>query len=46
MTVVRLHAFPLDERMWPAGTQAPRLYGLGRSMDDWADAVLEATPAG
>ena len=44
MTVVHLHAFPLDERMWPAGTQAPRLYGLGRSMDDWADAVLEAHP--
>ena len=44
MTVVYLHAFPLDERMWPAGTQAPRLYGLGRSMDDWADAVLEAHP--
>jgi len=44
VTVVHLHAFPLDERMWPAGTQAPRLYGLGRSMDDWADAVLEAHP--
>ena len=39
MTVVFLHAFPLDERMWNGGA-APRLYGLGRTMDDWADAVL------
>lgn len=44
MTVVYLHAFPLDERMWPADAAAPRLYGLGRTMDDWADAVLEAYP--
>ena len=44
MTVVHLHAFPLDERMWPAVAAAPRLYGLGRTMDDWADAVLEAYP--
>ena len=44
MTVVYLHAFPLDERMWPAEAAAPRLYGLGRTMDDWADAVLEAHP--
>ena len=44
MTVVFLHAFPLDERMWAAGAEAPRLYGLGRSMDDWGDAVLEAYP--
>ena len=44
MTVVFLHAFPLDERMWRAGTHAPRLYGLDRTMDDWADAVLEAHP--
>jgi pimeloyl-ACP methyl ester carboxylesterase len=42
VTVVFLHAFPLDERMWDAGVVAPRLYGLGRSMDDWADAVLES----
>lgn len=40
MTVVFLHAFPLDERMWEA--EAPRLYGLGRTMDEWADAVLES----
>jgi pimeloyl-ACP methyl ester carboxylesterase len=44
VTVVFLHAFPLDERMWHTGTHAPRLYGLGRTMDDWADAVLEAHP--
>ena len=44
MTVVFLHAFPLDERMWHEGADAPRLYGLGRTMDDWADAVLEAHP--
>ena len=43
MTVVFLHAFPLDERMWDGGV-APRLYGLGRTMDDWADAVLESHP--
>ena len=44
MTVVYLHAFPLDERMWPTEVAAPQLYGLGRTMDDWADAVLEAYP--
>ena len=44
MTVVFLHAFPLDERMWGAHADAPRLYGLGATMDDWADAVLEAHP--
>jgi len=44
VTVVYLHAFPLDERMWPPEAAAPRLYGLGRTMDDWADRVLEAYP--
>ena len=44
MTVVYLHAFPLDERMWASEGAAPRLYGLGRTMDDWAGAVLEAHP--
>jgi len=44
VTVVFLHAFPLDERMWRTDAPAPRLYGLGRTMDDWADAVLEAHP--
>ncbi len=48
MTVVLLHAFPLDERMWEPNLAAlaehdvvtPRLYGLGRTMDEWAEAVL------
>jgi pimeloyl-ACP methyl ester carboxylesterase len=44
VTVVFLHAFPLDERMWRADVEAPRLYGLGRSLDDWADSVLESHP--
>jgi pimeloyl-ACP methyl ester carboxylesterase len=44
VTVVFLHAFPLDERMWDDAAAAPRLYGLGRTMDDWADAVLDAYP--
>jgi pimeloyl-ACP methyl ester carboxylesterase len=46
--VVLLHAFPLDERMWEgqldtlAGidVRTPRLYGRGRSMEDWAGSVL------
>ena len=49
MTVVLLHALPLDPRMWErnvaalAGHEvvAPRLYELGSSMDEWAAAVLE-----
>jgi pimeloyl-ACP methyl ester carboxylesterase len=45
VTLVLLHAFPLDERMWePLGRDdafAPRLYGLGSSMDEWASALLE-----
>ena len=45
VTVVYLHAFPLDERMWPMGAQAPRLYGRGRTMDEWAESVLEEFPA-
>ncbi len=48
MNVVLLHALPLDERMWDPqraaleglDLHAPRLYGLGRSMDEWAEAVL------
>lgn len=47
-TVVLLHAFPLDERMWEPQRAAladyevvvPRLYGRGSSMDGWADALL------
>ena len=46
-TVVLLHASPLDERMWERsqvtdGYLAPRLYGLGQTMDEWATAVLES----
>ena len=49
MTVVLLHAFPLDERMWEPQVQAlagydvhaPRLYGRGVSIDDWAAQILE-----
>ena len=44
MTVVYPHALPLDERMWPNGAHAPRLYGPGRTMDDWAEGVLAAYP--
>ncbi len=48
MTVVALHAFPLDERMWEPQRAAlaehelitPRLYGRGRTMDTWARAIL------
>jgi len=48
VTVVFLHALPLDERMWEDGGRgvdeylAPRLYGLGTTMDEWASAVLES----
>ena len=50
MNVVLLHAFPLDEQMWApqrealAGhdVSAPRLYGLGRTMDAWAARVLDS----
>ena len=49
MTVVLLHAFPLDESMWApqldtlAGYDvvAPRLYGRGASFDEWAAEMLE-----
>lgn len=49
MTVVLLHALPLDERMWEGNLDAlaghevvaPRLYELGSSMEEWARAVLE-----
>jgi pimeloyl-ACP methyl ester carboxylesterase len=40
VTTVFLHAFPFDERMWEGFDGfAPRLYGLGESMDDWAQAI-------
>ena len=50
MTVVLLHAFPLDERMWEPQLAAlgaqhvvvPNLYDLGgSSIDGWAERVLE-----
>jgi pimeloyl-ACP methyl ester carboxylesterase len=50
MKVLLLHAWPLDERMWEshaavlgqAGYEAiaPRLYGRGSSIDDWAAQIL------
>jgi len=49
VTVVFLHAFPLDERMWEQqrtvvpDTVAPRLYGRGRTMDAWADSIAGET---
>ena len=45
MTVVLLHAFPLDERMWEPqravvpNAVTPRLYGRGRAMDAWAESI-------
>ena len=47
MTVLLLHAFPLDERMWePQRSVVPdavalRLYGRGRSMDAWAESIAK-----
>jgi pimeloyl-ACP methyl ester carboxylesterase len=46
--VVLLHAFPLDERMWEPQLEplrgydvaAPRLYGRGRTIDEYAASVL------
>ena len=48
MKVVLLHAYPLDERMWEPQLEAlrdyevvtPRLYGRGRTVDDYAASVL------
>jgi pimeloyl-ACP methyl ester carboxylesterase len=50
LTVVLLHALPLDPRMWGPqlavfgeSAEAPTLYDLpGESMGAWADAVLES----
>jgi pimeloyl-ACP methyl ester carboxylesterase len=46
--VVLLHAYPLDERMWEPQLEAlrdyevvtPRLYGRGRTVDDYAASVF------
>jgi pimeloyl-ACP methyl ester carboxylesterase len=46
MTVLLLHALPLDERMWEPqraafdDVVAPRLYGRGNSMAEWARGIL------
>jgi pimeloyl-ACP methyl ester carboxylesterase len=48
VSLVLLHALPLDERMWDGhldrlsdhGPVAPRLYGRGSTMDDWAASLL------
>ena len=46
MTVLFLHALPLDERMWEPQRDAfpdavtPRLYGRGSSMEGWARGIL------
>jgi pimeloyl-ACP methyl ester carboxylesterase len=52
MRIVLLHAFPLDERMWEPQRDGlhghelltPRLYGRGRTMDEWAVALLDEIP--
>jgi pimeloyl-ACP methyl ester carboxylesterase len=49
--VLLLHAFPLDKGMWKsqraalAGHEviAPRLYGRGQTMDEWADSIAGET---
>jgi pimeloyl-ACP methyl ester carboxylesterase len=47
MTILLLHALPLDERMWEPQRAAfpdavtPRLYGRGSSMDGWARGILD-----
>jgi pimeloyl-ACP methyl ester carboxylesterase len=49
--VLLLHAFPLDKSMWKSQLEAlagheviaPRLYGRGRTMDEWADSIAGET---
>jgi pimeloyl-ACP methyl ester carboxylesterase len=49
VTILLLHAFPLDERMWEPQREAlaghdvlaPRLYGRGRTMAAWAESVAD-----
>jgi pimeloyl-ACP methyl ester carboxylesterase len=49
--ILLLHAFPLDKKMWEpqraalAGHEviAPRLYGRGRTMDEWAESIAGET---
>jgi pimeloyl-ACP methyl ester carboxylesterase len=45
VTIVWLHGWPLDERMWERqvsrfGGTAVRLYGRGSSIDGWAEQIL------
>src|SRR5690242_1660796 len=52
-SIVLLHAFPLDERMWARQAQtfpdhdviAPSLYGRGASFDAIAESLLPELPA-
>src|ERR687884_467627 len=52
MTVLFLHALPLDERMWERqraafpDAVAPRLYGRGSSMEGWARGILDEVERG
>jgi pimeloyl-ACP methyl ester carboxylesterase len=47
LTILLLHALPLDERMWEGqralladrDVVAPRLYGRGRTVEAWAESV-------
>jgi pimeloyl-ACP methyl ester carboxylesterase len=47
LTILLLHALPLDERMWDGqrtvlaghGVATPRLYGRGQTMDGWAESI-------
>src|SRR5918911_5775706 len=47
MRVLLLHALPLDERMWEPqrasfpDAVAPRLYGRGNRMEEWARSILD-----
>lgn len=51
MKVLLLHAFPLDKGMWEPQRAAlvgheviaPRLYGRGRTMDEWAGSIAGET---
>jgi 3-oxoadipate enol-lactonase len=51
VTILLLHAFPLDERMWEPqlamltghAVRTPRLYGRGPTMDAWAESVAGET---
>src|SRR2546421_4084741 len=50
MTILLLHALPLDERMWEPqraaleDSVAPRLYGRGNTMEAWAGSILAEVP--